>query len=335
VDRADRDTLLGMDQPAPDALDDVRERPPALVACPFLVSTAGPWRNALPSRDHRCARDATGMRLELEHQRRYCLGSGGPGCSRFVEARPGPFAPMLPVVLDRGPINVSIEGRGLRRLAAPASVVVVVAAIGALLLARGPGAPGPGSGGNGAVASSAIGSPAPAATTSAAASPGSQVQAPSPTPVPTPGPSATPPASASPAPSAGGTYTVKVGDTLSAIAARTGTTATALAKLNGITNPSYIRVGQVLKLSLGGTPAPAPTQAPAPSPTPTPTVRPTPTPRASAAPVPSGVKTYTVKAGDTLGAIAARFGTTATELAKLNGITDPGYIRVGQVLRLP
>ena len=63
--------------------------------------------------------------------------------------------------------------------------------------------------------------------------------------------------------------------------------------------------------------------------------RPTPTPRASAAPVPSGVKTYTVKAGDTLGAIAARFGTTATELAKLNGITDPGYIRVGQVLRLP
>jgi LysM repeat protein len=64
-------------------------------------------------------------------------------------------------------------------------------------------------------------------------------------------------------------------------------------------------------------------------------VRPSPTPRASAAPAPSGGSIYTVKAGDTLGAIAARFGTTATALAKLNGIADPSYIRVGQVLRLP
>jgi LysM repeat protein len=322
-----------MDQPAPDALDDAREVPPAIVACPFLVSTAGPWRNAVPSREHRCSRDATGVRLELEHQRRYCLGSGGPGCSRFVEARPGPFAPMLPVVLDRGPISVTIEGQGLRRLAAPASVVVVAAAIGALLLARGPGAPGPSSGGNGVAAPTAIASPAPVATESAVASPGSQAQAPSPTPVPTAGPSATPPASASPAPSGGGTYTVHAGDTLSAIAARFGTTATALAKLNGITNPSYIRVGQVLKLSPGGAPAPSP--APTPTPTPTPSVRPSPTPRASAAPAPSGGSTYTVKVGDTLGAIAARFGTTSTVLAKLNGIADPSFIRVGQVLRLP
>jgi len=62
---------------------------------------------------------------------------------------------------------------------------------------------------------------------------------------------------------------------------------------------------------------------------------PTPTPRASVAPAPSGGSTYTVKAGDTLGAIAARFGTTSTALAKLNGITNPSFIRVGQVLRLP
>jgi LysM repeat protein len=39
--------------------------------------------------------------------------------------------------------------------------------------------------------------------------------------------------------------------------------------------------------------------------------------------------------GDTLGAIAARFGTTSTVLAKFNGIADPSFIRVGQVLRLP
>ena len=332
-----------MDQAAPEALDDAQELPPAIVVCPFLVSTACPWRNAVPSRDHRCSRDATGVRLELEHQRRYCLGSGGPGCPRFVEARPGPFAPMLPIVLDRGPISVTIEGRGLRRLAAPASVVVVAAAIGAFLLARGPGAPGPTSGGNGLAASSLTASPAPVATESAVASPGSQSQAPSPTPLPTAGPSSTPRASSSPAPSGGGTYTVKPGDTLGAIAARFGTTSTALAKLNGITNPSFIRVGQVLKLSSGGAPAPsaapAPTPTPSvrPTPTPAPSVRPTPTPtpRASVAPAPSGGSTYTVKAGDTLGAIAARFGTTSTALAKLNGITNPSFIRVGQVLRLP
>jgi lysozyme len=66
-----------------------------------------------------------------------------------------------------------------------------------------------------------------------------------------------------------------------------------------------------------------------------PTAGPSATPPASASPAPPGVGTYTVKAGDTLSAIAARFGTTATVLAKLNVITDPSFIRVGQVLRLP
>ncbi|CCH77818.1 putative Lysozyme [Nostocoides japonicum T1-X7] len=46
-------------------------------------------------------------------------------------------------------------------------------------------------------------------------------------------------------------------------------------------------------------------------------------------------RTYTVKAGDTLGAIALRFGTTVAELVRLNHIADPDVIRVGQVLDLP
>jgi len=41
---------------------------------------------------------------------------------------------------------------------------------------------------------------------------------------------------------------VKSGDTLSAIAARNGTTVKILAQLNGIADPSLIRVGQVLTL---------------------------------------------------------------------------------------
>lgn len=45
------------------------------------------------------------------------------------------------------------------------------------------------------------------------------------------------------------TYTVKWGDTLSGIAAKYGTTVSALAKLNDISNPNYIVVGQVLVIS--------------------------------------------------------------------------------------
>lgn len=46
-------------------------------------------------------------------------------------------------------------------------------------------------------------------------------------------------------------------------------------------------------------------------------------------------KTYTVQSGDTLGAIANKFGTSVTELAKLNNIANINLISVGQVLKLP
>lgn len=46
-------------------------------------------------------------------------------------------------------------------------------------------------------------------------------------------------------------------------------------------------------------------------------------------------QTYTVKAGDTLYAIALRYGTTISQLVSLNHITNPNLIRIGQVLRLP
>lgn len=44
---------------------------------------------------------------------------------------------------------------------------------------------------------------------------------------------------------------------------------------------------------------------------------------------------YTVRAGDTLGRIAADNGTTVAALAALNGLADPDRIAVGRVLRLP
>jgi nucleoid-associated protein YgaU len=55
-------------------------------------------------------------------------------------------------------------------------------------------------------------------------------------------------------------------------------------------------------------------------------------------PPPPAVRTYTVKDGDTLGAIASRelgSASRAAEIAALNGIQDAALIRKGAVLKLP
>ena len=44
--------------------------------------------------------------------------------------------------------------------------------------------------------------------------------------------------------------------------------------------------------------------------------------------------TYTVKSGDTLSGIAAKYGTTYQHLAAINGIANPNKIYVGQVLKI-
>ena len=55
----------------------------------------------------------------------------------------------------------------------------------------------------------------------------------------------------------------------------------------------------------------------------------------SSAPIQSSaVNTYTVRSGDTLSSIAAKFGTSYQALASLNGISNPNLIYVGQVLRV-
>jgi len=110
--------------------------------------------------------------------------------------------------------------------------------------------------------------------------------------------------------SSGSSYTVKAGDTLAGIAQRAGTTVAALAAANHISDPNVILVGQVLALKGPASSSAAPVQA---------------------APISSG-SSYTIKAGDTLAAIAQRSGTTVAALAAANHISDPNVIFVGQVL---
>jgi uncharacterized protein (TIGR02594 family) len=101
----------------------------------------------------------------------------------------------------------------------------------------------------------------------------------------------------------------------------------------------------------GAQPQPAPQQdaAPPQAPAPQPAAQqgPAPQPAAQQAPAPqaaqppataAAVRTYQVRSGDTLGAIAQRLlGNSERwrEIAQLNGITDPRALRVGQSLRIP
>ena len=48
-----------------------------------------------------------------------------------------------------------------------------------------------------------------------------------------------------------------------------------------------------------------------------------------------GVTVYTVKKGDTLSQIAAKYGTTYQAIAAFNGIKNPNVIRVGQKIKIP
>lgn len=58
-------------------------------------------------------------------------------------------------------------------------------------------------------------------------------------------------------------------------------------------------------------------------------------PPAVAPPVRPQFLSYNIKRGDTLWALARRFGTTIDELAAANGISDPNKIRAGANLQIP
>jgi LysM repeat protein len=82
------------------------------------------------------------------------------------------------------------------------------------------------------------------------------------------------PSAAAPAPQ--GAYTVRTGDTLSALAAQTGVSVDAMAAMNGLDPNGYLLTGTVLKLP-GGAPTPARASEPEPVATVVPDAAPAPT----------------------------------------------------------
>jgi LysM repeat protein len=219
-------------------------------------------------REHRCTAVSPPVQLAPDKQRRLCLTESHAGCATFGAAmaaraapteRPSgrfrPVARTTPVVLDQGRFDLRIPAIRADRIGGQAILVGLLGvAFVAILLARpaGDGTNVPGGPGSSITtptdAAAAPPTEPPAETDEPIQSGGAATP-----PVPTPSagsvasPGASPAASAAPSTS-GATYKVKSGDTLSAIAARFGTTTRVLVQLNGIADPSRIRIGQIIKL---------------------------------------------------------------------------------------
>ena len=130
-------------------------------------------------------------------------------------------------------------------------------------------------------------------------------------------------------------HRVKSGDTLGKIARLYGTTVTELCRLNGLKSSSVLRVGQSIRCSAGVEVSSSSKKSKT-TVTKKATVKEDVTTAASVAQKSSGDGKsiyHRVKSGDTLGAIATKYGTTIEKLCELNGIKRTTILRLGRSLR--
>jgi LysM repeat protein len=114
-------------------------------------------------------------------------------------------------------------------------------------------------------------------------------------------------------PAAAEEYTVRPGDTVSHIAARTSSTVREIVAANGLDARASVRAGQRLVIPSAGASGAVPA-----------------TPSA-AAPATS----HRVASGETVSGIAARYGTTVAAVVAANGLDARAFIRAGQTLSIP
>ena len=104
-------------------------------------------------------------------------------------------------------------------------------------------------------------------------------------------------------------YKVVSGESLSSIAMKYGLTYQELAKYNNIEDPNYILEGQVIKIPID-------------------TVKEENNEN-------NGSNEHTVVSGETLSEIAQKYGVSVEDLLKVNDISDPNYIEVDQIIKIP
>ncbi len=139
-------------------------------------------------------------------------------------------------------------------------------------------------------------------------------------------------------------HRVKSGDTLGKIARIYGTTVSELCRLNGLRSTSILRIGQSIRCNAGVEVTKKATAKKAPQSTASDTKKITVQAGSSAA-ASLGQTANTdntteatpvyhrIQSGDTLGAIAQKYGTTVRRLCELNGITRTTVLRLGRTLR--
>ena len=126
-------------------------------------------------------------------------------------------------------------------------------------------------------------------------------------------------------------YTVVAGDTVSRIAQRFGVPTAAVLQANGLRSSSIIRPGQVLRIPGVAT---VPSLNIVPVSSVTPVAPPAPVAAVVPAPAPAGAQ-YIVRSGDTISAIAARFGVPTQSVLDANGMSSSSIIYPGTTLRIP
>jgi membrane-bound lytic murein transglycosylase D len=114
-------------------------------------------------------------------------------------------------------------------------------------------------------------------------------------------------------PEFGGRFRVEAGDTLSEIAAVFRVSVEDLQAANNLSSPKALRAGSVIKVPTNRSPARL----------------------AQVAHVPPGGARYQIRSGDTLGAIALRYGVTVEALQRANGIRSPKTLQIGTWLVIP
>lgn len=127
------------------------------------------------------------------------------------------------------------------------------------------------------------------------------------------------------------THKLRKGETIGAVAGRYGVSTQALLQANGIRDTRRLQIGQTLKIPGKASAAPKVVAA-------TPKV---PQPKLAApktvakAAAPAAARTHKLGKGETIGAVAARYGVSTQALLQANGIRDARRLQIGQTLKIP
>ncbi len=229
--------------------------------CPYLAAVDGAWRSTTVAREHRCGAVAPPAILAAEKQRRLCLTGDYLHCATFEAARatrpngleraatlPRPLARTTPVVLDHGRISVTMPGLRSDRFPGQA-VLIILLGVAFAAIAAGPTDRGRGAGRSRlrdgrhrAISADASAQP----TRSSSSGPSGSAD----------------PSSGSSSSPAAGSEAPRLGPAIGRHADLQGQGGRhahrhrrevqhdpqAIAKLNGLNNPSALQIGQVLQI---------------------------------------------------------------------------------------